>query len=396
MDFHLTDEHQLLRQSVKQMLSKYEHRKKEWREMTHVHRQFNYELWQEFANVGLLGALVPEQYGGSDTGLVALTLAFEDITALGFSPSLMLVTCMDTACILRNGSEEMKRRIIPGVVEGKTILVFAVTEPNAGSNTFRIETVARREGDRYVMNGQKIFITGVEVADYMLVVARTTTREEIEQRGLPKSYGLSLFLVDPKSKGIDKTPIPTVATEGVYQWQLFFDQVEVPAENLVGEENNGVIAMFNSLNPERILVGAICCGMAEQAINMAVEYAKNRRVFRDTPIGAYQGVAHPLAESRIMLEAAKLLTYRAAWAFDQGMNPAIVGSYSNQAKLVAADVALKAVDAALETHGGIGFAEETGLAQLWNGARVLKTAPLNREMILNYVAEQDLGLPRSY
>jgi alkylation response protein AidB-like acyl-CoA dehydrogenase len=246
------------------------------------------------------------------------------------------------------------------------------------------------------MNGQKIFITGVEVADYMLVVARTTTRDEIEQRGLPKSYGLSLFLVDPKSKGIEKTPIPTVATEGVYQWQLFFDNVEIPAENLVGEENNGVIAMFNSLNPERILVGAICCGMAEQAINMAVAYAKDRRVFRDTPIGAYQGVAHPLAESKIMLEAAKLLTYRAAWAFDEGMNPAIVGSYSNQAKLVAADVALKAVDASLETHGGIGFAEETGLANLWNGARVLKTAPLNREMILNYVAEQDLGLPRSY
>lgn len=396
MDFNLADEHQMLRNAVKQMLAKHEHRKKEWREMTHVHKQFNYELWAEFANIGLLGALVPEQYGGTDTGLTALTLAFEDITALGFSPSLMLVTCMDTACILRNGSEEMKQRIIPGVVEGKTILVFAVTEPNAGSNTFRIETVARRNGDRYVMNGQKIFITGVEVADYMLVVARTTTAEECEQQGKPKSFGLSLFLVDPKTKGITKTPIPTVATEGVYQWQLFFDNVEIPAENLVGVEDQGVMAMFNSLNPERILVGAICCGMAEQAITMAVNYAKDRRVFKDTPIGAYQGVQHPLAEAKIQLEAAKLMTYKAAWAFDQGMNPAIVGSYANHAKLLASDVALKAVDASLETHGGMGFAEETGLSQLWNGARVLKTAPLNREMILNYVAEQDLGLPRSY
>ena len=396
MNFQLTEEHELVRQSVRQMLAKHEHRKREWREMTHRDHKFNYELWAEFANLGLLGALVPEEYGGTDSGLVALTLAFEEICARGFSPSLMLVTCMDTACILRNGSDDMKRRIIPGVVEGKTILVFAVTEPNAGSNTFRIETVARREGDRYVMNGQKIFITGVEVADYMLVVARTTTREEIEAKGLPKSYGLSLFLVDPKTKGIDKTPIPTVATEGVYQWQLFFDNVEIPAENLVGTEDQGVMAMFNSLNPERILVGAICCGMAEQAINMAVAYAKERRVFRDTPIGAYQGVAHPLAEAQIELEAARLMTYRAAWAFDAGLDPATVGSYANQAKLLAADVALKAVDASLETHGGIGFAEETGLAQLWNGARVLKTAPLNREMILNYVAEQDLGLPRSY
>ena len=396
LDFTLSDEHNLMRASVKQMLARHEHQKKEWREMTHRDHKFNYELWAEFANIGLLGCLVPEEYGGNDTGLLALTLAFEDICALGFSPSLMLVTAMDTACILKNGSEEMKRRIVPDVVAGKSILVFAVTEPNAGSNTFRIETVARKQGDRYVMNGQKIFITGVEVADYMLVVARTTTREEIEQQGKPKSFGLSLFLVDPKTPGITKTPIPTVATEGVYQWQLFFDNVEIPAENIVGVEDQGALAMFNSFNPERILVGAICCGMADLAITMAVNYAKERRIFRDTPIGAYQGVQHPLAESKIMLEAARLMTYRAAWAFDAGMSPATVGSYANHAKLLAADVALKAVDASLETHGGMGFAEETGLAQLWNGARVLKTAPLNREMILNYVAEQDLGLPRSY
>ena len=190
--------------------------------------------------------------------------------------------------------------------------------------------MAKRDGDRYVMNGQKIFITGVEVADYMLVVARTTTREEIDAKRLPKSFGLSLFLVDPKTKGITKTPIPTVATEGVYQWQLFFDNVEIPAENLVGVEDQGAMAMFNSLNPERILVGAICCGMAEQAIDMAVAYAKERRVFRDTPIGAYQGVQHPLAEAKIELEAAKLMTYRAAWAFDQGMEPGVVGSYANR------------------------------------------------------------------
>ncbi len=396
MDFQLSEEHNMMRASVKQMLSKYEHRKKEWREMTHRDHKFNYELWNEFANLGLFGCLVPEEYGGNNTGLLALTLAFEDICALGFSPSLMLVTCMDTACILKNGSEEMKRRIVPGVLSGKSILVFAVTEPNAGSNTFRIETVAKRNGDSYVMNGQKIFITGVEVADYMLVVARTTTRDEVVEKNLPKSHGLSLFLVDPKSNGITKTPIPTVATEGVYQWQLFFDNVEIPAENLVGVEDQGAMAMFNSLNPERILVGGICCGMAEQAIGMAVNYAKDRRIFRDTPIGAYQGVQHPLAEAKIHLEAARLMTYRAAWAFDQNLNPGMVGNYANQAKLLAADVALEAVDASLETHGGIGFAEETGLAQLWNGARVLKTAPLNREMILNYVAEQDLGLPRSY
>ena len=210
----------------------------------------------------------------------------------------MLVTAMDTACILRNGSEEMKREIVPGVLGGKTILVFAVTEPDAGSNTFRIQTVAKRDGDRYVMNGQRSSSPASR--------SRTTCSSSPARRrarrwseGLPKAFGLSLFLVDPKTKGITKTPIPTVATEGVYQWQLFFEDVEIPAENLVGMEDQGVMAMFNSLNPERILVGAICCGMAEQAIGMAVAYAKERRVFRDTPIGAYQGVSHPLAEAKI-------------------------------------------------------------------------------------------------
>ena len=303
------------------MLSKYEHRKKEWREMTHRDHKFNYELWQEFANIGLLGCLVPEEYGGNNTGLLALTLAFEDICALGFSPSLMLVTCMDTACILKNGTEEMKRRIVPGVVSGKTILVFAVTEPNAGSNTFRIETVAKRDGDRYVMNGQKIFITGVEVADYMLVVARTTTRDGGRAQAAEVASASRSSSSTRSRRASTKTPIPTVATEGVYQWQLFFDNVEIPAENLVGVEDQGVMAMFNSLNPERILVGAICCGMAEQAIDMAVAYAKERRVFRTRPSAPTRASQHPLAEAKIQLEAARLMTYRAAWAFDQNLEP---------------------------------------------------------------------------
>jgi alkylation response protein AidB-like acyl-CoA dehydrogenase len=172
--------------------------------------------------------------------------------------------------------------------------------------------------------------------------------------------------------------------------------VEVPIENLVGQEDNGTFAMFNSLNPERILAAAICLGMTEFALKKAVEYSRERRVFKDTPIGAYQSIAHPLAEVKIGQEAARLMTYKAAWAFDAGQNPAEVGTCANMAKFLAADLAIKAVDHAIETHGGLGFAEETGLIYLWNGARLLKTAPVSREMILNYVSEWTLGLPRSY
>ena len=210
--------------------------------MTHRDHKFNYELWAEFANLGLLGALVPEEYGGTDSGLVALTLAFEEVCARGFSPSLMLVTCMDTACILRNGSDEMKRRIIPGVVEGKTILVFAVTEPNAGSNTFRIETVAKREGDRYVMNGQKRFTTSAHYADYMWLAGRTDPN-------VPKHRGISLFLVDMTLPGITHRPLWCMGGEQTNE--VYYDNVRVPAEFRVGEENRGWYIISESLDYER-------------------------------------------------------------------------------------------------------------------------------------------------
>ncbi|MBI1884933.1 MAG: acyl-CoA/acyl-ACP dehydrogenase [Chloroflexi bacterium] len=396
LDFTLAEEHGMVRNAVRGMLEKYAPRQQELRDMARKERKFPEELWQDYAKVGLTGCLVPEEYGGNNMGLLALTLGFEEITAGGFSPGLLLVTAMDSACILKNGSEEQKRRFLPKVADGSWKLCFAVTEPDAGTNTFRMKTAARRNGDVYLISGQKMFITGVDVADYMLLVARTTTLEEAQQQGKPKSYGLSLFLVDTKSKGIEKQPIPVLASEGLTQFQLFLDNVEVPAENLVGEENNGTFAMFNSLNPERILTAGICLGMVQSALKKAVDYARERKVFKETPIGAYQAIAHPLAEVKIQEEAVRLITYKAAWAFDQGLNPAEVGTYANMAKFLAADLAIKAVDHAIETHGGLGFAEETGLLYQWIGARLLKTAPVSREMILNYVAEWNLGLPRSY
>jgi len=396
LNFTLADEHKLVKDSVKGMLQKWMPRRQELREMARRERTFPQELWEDFAAMGLTGCLVPQEYGGNEAGLLALTLAFEELTSNGFSPGLLLVTAMDTSCILKNGTAEQKRRFLPGIADGRTKFCFAVTEPDAGSNTFRIKTAARRDGDSYVLNGQKVFISGVDVADYMLVVARTTTLEEAQAQGKPKSYGLSLFIVDTKSKGIEKTPIDIPLSEELTQFQLFFDDVEVPADQLLGQPDNGVYAMFNSLNPERILAAAMSLGIVEYALGKAVGYAKERKVFKDTPIGAYQSLAHPLAEAKIQQEAARLMTYRAAWAFDQGMNPAEVGTYANMAKFLAADVAIKAVDSAIEVYGGLGFTEETGLINLWSGARLFKTAPVSREMLLNYVAEWNLGLPRSY
>jgi alkylation response protein AidB-like acyl-CoA dehydrogenase len=390
------EQQQIIRTSLRSMLQKYEPRREEFREMVDKQGIFPEELWRDYASVGLMGCLVPEEYGGNGAGLLALTYGFEEMVSQGFFPGLLLVTAMDAACIVRNAPEEIKRDFLPKICDGSLKLCFALTEPNAGTNTFRIQTVAKRDGDVYRINGQKVFITGVDVADYMLLVARTTTVDELKEQGRSKVEGLSLFLVDTKTKGIEKTRLNIPLNEGLRQFQLFLDDVEVPANHLIGEEDQGALTMFNSLNPERILTGAICAGMTDAALRKAVAYAKERVVFGDKPIGSYQSIAHPLAEVRIMLEAVRMMTYKAAAAYDAGRPPAEVGSLANMAKFLGADMAIKAADVALEVHGGNGFSEEFGLIQLWNGARLLKTAPISREMILNFVAEQNLGLPRSY
>jgi alkylation response protein AidB-like acyl-CoA dehydrogenase len=396
LDFTLDDEHQLVKQSVRAMLDRYIPRRSEIHEAAKREGRFPQELWDAFAAIGLMGCLIPEEYGGNASGLLALTLAFEEISAAGFSPGLLLVTSMDASCIVRNGSEEMKRRFLPRIADGSKKFCFAVTEPDAGSNTFRIKTMAKRQGDVYVLNGQKMFISGVDEADHMLVIARTTSLEDAQAQGKPKSHGLALFVVDTNAEGLTRTRIPIPIMGEFDQFQLFFDDVQVPAGNLVGQEDAGVLAAFNSLNPERILAAAMCLGITDYCLKTTVEYATQRKVFKDTPIGAYQAISHPLAETKIALEATRLMTYKAAWAWDRNLSPAEIGTYANMAKFMAADMAIKAVDQAIETHGGLGFTEEKGLINLWSAVRLFKTAPVSREMLLNYVAEWSLGLPRSY
>ncbi len=396
LDFQLTEEHRLIQDSMTKCLAQFADRQDELRRMVLVEKKFPQELWDAICETGLMGCLIPEEYGGNGMGLLALALGIEALAANGYGNALLIVTSMDAACILRNGSKEMKQRYLPGIASGELKFCFALTEPNAGSNAFRTRTHAVRDGDDYLITGEKVFITGADVADKMLLVCRTTTREQCEAQRLPKAFGLALFIVDCKAPGIELTPLPTRGIEGLTQFTLRMEGVRVPASDCVGGADVGGMVLFNSLNPERILAAATGCGIAQSSLSKAVAYAKERSVFRDKPIGAHQAVAHPLAKTKIELEACKLLTYRAAWAFDQDMPPGKVGSFANQAKYMSAEMAITAVDRAIQTMGGYGFSEEYGVIYYYESVRLLRTAPVTAEMILNFVAEHDLELPRSY
>ncbi|MBI3267766.1 MAG: acyl-CoA/acyl-ACP dehydrogenase [Planctomycetes bacterium] len=396
MDFTLTGEQTAVVDAVKQVVKKHEPRRAQLLKQIFNDKHYPEELWTDLADAGFVGSVLPEEYGGTGLGLLPFALGMEELGSAGYASALHVVTVMDALCILRNADEALKRKVLPGVAEGKTKLCFALTEPDAGSNTFRLRTFARRDGDTYRVTGQKTFITGADSADLMLLPCRSMTPEDVTARGLPKVFGFSVLLVDPKSKGIELRPIPTRGIEGHSQFTVFLDDVVVPASQRVGKEHEGAEALFNSLNPERILAAAIACGMTRYLLDRACDYARKRNVFGKGPIGAYQAIQHPLADARIRLDGARLLTYRAAWAFDQGKDPAEVGAYANMAKYTAADLAIDAADRAIETLGGYGFSEEYGIVHLWEAARLLRTAPVTKEMILNFVGEHVLSLPRSY
>lgn len=394
-DFSYTDEHKMVQDTIHKLVKQFESEHVAFRKQIFKEQIYPEALWQAVCEAGLMGCVIPEQYGGNGMGLLAMSVGLETLSSYGFGSPLYVISAMDATCILNHGSEAMKQRFLPRMASGELKFCYAHTEPDAGSNVFNTQTFARREGDHYVISGQKVFITAADVTDYMLLVTRTTSLEDALKTG-NKAYGLSLFVVDTKAEGLELQFLPLQGLEGSKQFALFLDNVRVPAENLVGKENMGAQIIFDSLNPERVLASAMATGMSDMMLERATKYACERKVFGGKPIGAYQAVSHPLAEIKIHLEAARLLVYRSAWAFDQGMPPEVVGNYSNMAKLTSADVTIKAVDQAIETLGGYGFSEEYEIIHFWSTARVLKTAPITREMILNFVAEHNLKLPRSY
>jgi alkylation response protein AidB-like acyl-CoA dehydrogenase len=344
------------------------------------------ELWDALASRGYLGVNIPEEYGGGGLGMSSLAAVGEEITAAGCSLLLIVVSpAIVGSIVARHGTDEQKDRWLRGIAAGTTKVAFAITEPDAGSNSHKISTAARPSNGKYVLRGTKTFISGVEEADSILVVART--RDDDGNLGLPL-----LLIVDSDAPGLERQHIPTAVQGPDKQWLLFFDDVEVEADRLIGSETGGLKAAFDGLNPERIMGAAVCNGAARRALELAAGYARERVVWKQ-PIGAHQGISHPLAQAKIELELARLMTQKAAALYDSG---APAGEASNMAKYAAAEAGIHCVDQAIQTHGGNGFALEYGLTEMYWGVRLVRTAPVSREMILNYVAEHSLGLPRSY
>lgn len=345
------------------------------------------ELWRELGKQGFIGINLPEEYGGGGAGLSELALVCEETAAQGSPLLLMLVSsAISGEVISRYGSQLQKETWLPRMATGESKVVFAITEPDAGSNTLKMSTTAVRDDDGWLLNGTKYYISGVDEADAVLVVARTGTDDNTGKALL------SLFVVPTDALGLTVQRLPVSASLPERQFTLFFDNVRLGSEHLVGAENEGFAEVFHGLNPERIVGAAICVGVGRYALARAAEYARTRKVW-GVPIGSHQGVSHVLAKAKIEVELAALMTNKAAWLQDNGQ-PA--GEASNMAKYAAAEAASAAVDAAIQTHGGNGLSTEYGLIPLWGIVRLLRIAPVSSEMILNYVAQHSLDLPRSY
>ena len=384
MDFSTVPDHQALRKAVADICDGFG---PQWYVEKAERREPTTELWQALGKHGYIGINIPEEYGGGGAGMVELATVVEESASRGTPLLLLLVASAISAEVIATyGSEQQKQTWLPRLADGTGKVVFAITEPDAGSNSHRISTTAIRDGDQWVLRGQKYYISGVDEADAILVVARTGT-DQATGRGQ-----LSLFIVDADAAGLEKTVLPVSVTLPDKQFTLHFDDVRLPADRLVGTEGDGLRQVFQGLNPERITGAALCVGIGRYALGQAASYAGQREVW-GTPIGAHQGVSHALAKAKIEIELAALMTARAAWLHDQGL-PA--GEASNMAKYAAAEAALAATDAAIQTHGGNGLATEYGLMPYWGLARLLRIAPVNREMVLNFVAQHSLGLPRSY
>lgn len=386
MDFRPTPEQEMLKESVAKIAGGYGH---EYFQRKTREGGKQDELWTELGEGGFLGVHLPESYGGGGMGISELAIVCEEVAAAGCPLLLILVSpAICATLIAKFGTEGQCERWLPPMALGETKMAFALTEPDAGSNSHRLSTTARRDGDIWRLNGTKYYISGVDEAKAVLVVAKTGTADDGKAR-------LSLFVVDTDSVGLEATQIPVEIAAPEKQFTLFFDNCVVGEDRLLGVEGEGLRQVFAGLNPERLMSAAVSCGIGRYAIDLGAGYARTRQVW-GSPIGSHQGVAHPLAEAKIDLELARLMLQKAAWSYDAGMDAALTGEAANMAKFAAADASLRALDQAIQTHGGNGLATEYGLADLWGTARLLRTAPVSREMILNFVAQHSLGLPKSY
>ena len=339
---------------------------------------------------GFLSALIPEAYGGAGLTLSAAAVIMEEIQRQGCNGAACHAQMYVMGTVLRHGSEEQKQRYLPRVASGELRLqAFGVTEPTSGTDTTALRTTARREGDHYVVNGQKIWTSRAAQSDLMLLLARTTPREQVAKR----TDGLSVFLLDMREAlkaGLTIRPIRTMMNHATTE--VFFDNVKVPAENLIGEEGKGFRYILSGMNAERILIAAECVGDAKWFIEKASSYARERQVF-GRPIGQNQGIQFPIAKAYANMRAAELMVREAIRLYEAGENP---GAEANMAKMLAADCSFEAANACIQTHGGFGFAEEYDVERKFRETRLYQVAPISTNLILSYLAEHVLGMPRSY
>ncbi|WP_051267546.1 acyl-CoA dehydrogenase family protein [Nakamurella lactea] len=349
--------------------------------------EFTTDLWDEIFAGGFGGVNLPQEYGGGGGGLQEMSLVIEELSAAGCPLIFLIVAGMCGPLINEFGTEEQKREWLPGIADGARRMAFATTEAGAGSNIYNTTTRAEPAGDGWMLNGAKQFITGVDIADAMLVVCRSGT----DDRGRTQ---LSLLIVDTDDPGVTFHPIDMEIKAPDRQFGVFFDDVRLPADRLIGQvPHQGFKQIFSGLNPERVNVAAQAVGLGRYFLSKAVAYAGERNVW-GVPVGSYQGISHPMSEAKIHLDLADLMKTKGAWLFDHGLPE--VGQAASAAKLAAADACLECFDVAIQVHGGNAFATEYGLGDLWGLARLMKSAPVSREMVLNFVAQQSLELPRSY
>ena len=388
MDFSLDPELENIQHEARRLADRFDD--DYWRAQDEKH-EFPWDFYNAFAEQGWIGIIVPEEYGGAGMGITHAAMLLGTVAnsaGAQNAASALHISIFGMGPVIHHGSEELKRRYLPPTASGDLHVSFGVTEDDAGTDTSRIRTVARRDGSRWIINGKKIWNTKAQQASKCLLLARTTPREECAK----PLQGLTLFLIDLDPQHVEIRPIDKCGRNAVNSNELFIHDLPVDDADVVGQGDRGFYCLLDGLNPERIVLAAESVGIGRLALDKAVHYAKERVVF-DRPIGMNQAIAHPLADSYSELEAAELLWHRAAWAFDTGQP---VGALANIAKLRASEAAFRACDRAMQTFGGMGYAKECNVERYWRESRMSRIAPISNEMILNFVSEHVLGLPRSY
>jgi len=393
MDFELTEEQKMIANSAKEIAKEFG--PEYWREKEEK-GEFASEFWKVISDAGFTGIVIPEEYGGAGRGITELLIVMEELVAngcgLGGQWYLVLTEVFGAISIMRHGTNEQKQKYLPGIARGEIEFCMGLTEPDAGSNTLNTKTRAKKVGDKWIIDGSKTFISGADRAKAMLLVARTTPKD----KAVRKSLGISLFLVDLPNPAVEANPIAKHGINYSKSCEVGISGLELNEEALMPPLDEGWHSILDTLNTERMSFTAAAVGLARLAIGKAVEYAKQRKVFGEVPIGSYQAIQFPLAESYAALEGAKLMNFKAATLYDSGAGLREVGAAANMAKLVAVDHSIRAVYRAMQTFGGYGYAREYDVERWWREVNLIRLAPVTQEMALHYVGEHVLGLPRSY